>query len=673
MKKILFLSFLILLFGLANAGVKDTVTGIEFSYEAPNAQAVYLAGDFNEWNTTGTPLSKDKNGVWKTVLKLAPGKYQYKFVVDGNWLFDQDNPNLADDGYGGSNSVVEIGVNGKIAAASKKAISVGIKSTFNPKVYFTGRYYTLNRFLKNDTDNFMLEKPEHDLNFGLKIKFNSKFEGLTVMNINNNAEGSDMWKTHLNYKRTYLKLKADFFRLDAFDNFGTVTSPDPLHIIGDEGKYHYDFGYGFRGIYAETTEMISDKIFNGLPVQLNGKVLYADESGDNDGDRSFARISLKNNLSSNNNDRFDLNWGLSVFGAEIPTGDIVQKHLSRAVDFTVDKNIFQNGWINPMNVQLNGEFLHFTNKNEFKNFGSDSLIVKKDFQWMNGTEIFAGSKISLPAVLSFYFNYRKTEINFIIETGTDTLQITPSPYTISKDLARNKFTCGADFETKTLTSNLELQYWKTSFPDTLVTWADYYKYLEKTDGNGRWFQKYSEIPFSNYTLLGYKTGLIWKADFLLHLKIAGFNTEIGMKNTFAHQDFMKVPKYFESLFTTKFDFSKNWSFYTDTRFPYYNDDILGLKTDFKNGNDLFISNYSEISYHLFKNVKLALGWGVNPVVINGVTDEFYAGGREEFLENADNFAEYVESTYRGLGEKIRNAERQLRDEKRLTLEAVVTF
>ena len=147
MKKILLLSFLILLFGMAYSDVKSVSSGIEFSYEAPNAQSVYIAGDFNEWNTTKTPLSKDENGIWKTVLKLAPGKYQYKFVVDGNWLFDQDNPNLADDGYGGSNSIVEIGANGKIATASKKAISGGIKSTFNPKVYFTGRYYTLNRFL----------------------------------------------------------------------------------------------------------------------------------------------------------------------------------------------------------------------------------------------------------------------------------------------------------------------------------------------------------------------------------------------------------------------------------------------------------------------------------------------------------------------------------------------
>ena len=673
MKKTVVLCLMLLLFSVGNTAVKDTKSGIEFSYEAPNAQTVYLAGDFNGWNTTATPLAKDENGVWKVLLKLAPGKYQYKFVVDGNWFFDQDNPNLADDGYGGSNSVVEINSDGKIASASKKTISNGIKSTFNPKVYFTGRYFTRNKFVKNNADNFMLEKPEHDLNFGFKVKFNSKFEGFTVLNINNNAEGSDMWKTHLNYKRTYLKLNADYFKLNAFDNFGVITSDDPLHIIGNEGKYHYDFGYDFRGIYAETSDAFSSKIFGKLPLYLNGKILYADESGDNDGDRSFARITLKNNLISKDRNEMNLNLGFSVFGAEIPAGDITQKHNTKAVDFSIDKNIFQSGWLNPMKLRLDGEYLYFSNKNEFKNYASDSLIVEKDFEWMNGKKIFGGGKISFPAALSLYFSYQQNEVNFIFETGTDTLEITPSPFTVSKELSRDKFICGADFETKFIKSNVELQYWKTSFPDTLLTWADYYKYLEKTNGNGRWFQKYSEVPFAAYTLLGYKTGLIWKTDFTVNFNIAHIRSEFGMQNTFAHQDFMKEPKYFESLVILKCDITKNWSFYSNTRIPYYNDDILGLKTDFKNDKDLFVSNYSEISYHLLKNVKLALGWGVNPVVINSVTDEFYDGGREEFLENADNFSEYVESTYRGIGEKIRNAERQLRDEKRITLEAVVTF
>ena len=73
MKKTFIIGLMILIFVTGNTGVRETNSGIEFSYEAPNAQKVYLAGDFNEWNTTETPLVKDENGIWKTIHKLSPG------------------------------------------------------------------------------------------------------------------------------------------------------------------------------------------------------------------------------------------------------------------------------------------------------------------------------------------------------------------------------------------------------------------------------------------------------------------------------------------------------------------------------------------------------------------------------------------------------------------------
>jgi hypothetical protein len=197
--------------------------GVLFSYEDEKAQSVFLVGSMNDWNTTATPMEKDENGIWEIILKLDSGKHTYKFVVDGNWHYDQKNPNVEDDGYGGSNSVIEIDTDGKLIKISTK-ISDGIKSTFNPKIYFKGRYFANNIFLKNKTDRFMLDKPEHDLNFGINIRFNSDFEGYTVLNVNNNEEGNEMWKTHFNYERTYLKLKAEYFNVTAFDNTLLLTS-----------------------------------------------------------------------------------------------------------------------------------------------------------------------------------------------------------------------------------------------------------------------------------------------------------------------------------------------------------------------------------------------------------------------------------------------------------------
>lgn len=68
-----------------------------------HAREVYLSGNFNNWSTLTTPM-RQVDGQWQVVLKLKPGPYLYKFVVDGKWLSDPDNPNREDDGYGGHNS-----------------------------------------------------------------------------------------------------------------------------------------------------------------------------------------------------------------------------------------------------------------------------------------------------------------------------------------------------------------------------------------------------------------------------------------------------------------------------------------------------------------------------------------------------------------------------------------
>ncbi len=86
-----------------------TDQGWRFTYLGPQANAVALAGTFNDWSTSADPLTKGTTGVWSVVKPLDPGTYQYKFVVNGTeWKADPANPNTTDDGYGGKNSVVTV-------------------------------------------------------------------------------------------------------------------------------------------------------------------------------------------------------------------------------------------------------------------------------------------------------------------------------------------------------------------------------------------------------------------------------------------------------------------------------------------------------------------------------------------------------------------------------------
>jgi len=70
-----------------------------------NAEEVYLSGSFNNWSTSQLPLVKSDSG-WSVRLKLKPGKYSYKYIVDGTWMADPFNRQTEDDTYGGNNSVV---------------------------------------------------------------------------------------------------------------------------------------------------------------------------------------------------------------------------------------------------------------------------------------------------------------------------------------------------------------------------------------------------------------------------------------------------------------------------------------------------------------------------------------------------------------------------------------
>jgi 1,4-alpha-glucan branching enzyme len=72
------------------------------------AKQVALSGDFNGWSPDETPMKRHEHGHWETTVELAPGRYQYKFVVDGRWEVDPAAHNHVPNEHGSLNSVVEV-------------------------------------------------------------------------------------------------------------------------------------------------------------------------------------------------------------------------------------------------------------------------------------------------------------------------------------------------------------------------------------------------------------------------------------------------------------------------------------------------------------------------------------------------------------------------------------
>ena len=88
-------------------GIKPVTMTLE--YFAPEANTVAIAGDFNSWNDQAQMMKKTKAGWWKSSVKLPPGQYQYRFVIDGQqWVEDPENPNKQLNEFSTYNSILEV-------------------------------------------------------------------------------------------------------------------------------------------------------------------------------------------------------------------------------------------------------------------------------------------------------------------------------------------------------------------------------------------------------------------------------------------------------------------------------------------------------------------------------------------------------------------------------------
>ena len=87
----------------------------EFSCHAPDAEAVFLAGTFNDWKPWTIPLTRSDDGMWRTSVPLETGRHEFKFIVDGKWCCEpgcerkfHGCPKCCANEFGTMNRVVEV-------------------------------------------------------------------------------------------------------------------------------------------------------------------------------------------------------------------------------------------------------------------------------------------------------------------------------------------------------------------------------------------------------------------------------------------------------------------------------------------------------------------------------------------------------------------------------------
>lgn len=92
---------------LCAAAIQEQASLHVFEFTRPGAKHVSVAGGFNGWNKDKNPMSLASDGrTWRAEVKIVPGRYQYKFVVDGKeWVSDPRATSVID-GSGNPNSEV---------------------------------------------------------------------------------------------------------------------------------------------------------------------------------------------------------------------------------------------------------------------------------------------------------------------------------------------------------------------------------------------------------------------------------------------------------------------------------------------------------------------------------------------------------------------------------------
>ena len=89
-------------------GTAPRLVPVRFEFTHPTATTVCVAGCFNHWRPEAKTLHPAGGGCWLKETSLAPGTYEYCFVVDGQWIPDPLAKDYVANPFGGRNSVLKV-------------------------------------------------------------------------------------------------------------------------------------------------------------------------------------------------------------------------------------------------------------------------------------------------------------------------------------------------------------------------------------------------------------------------------------------------------------------------------------------------------------------------------------------------------------------------------------
>lgn len=244
------------------SSVEKAEDGIKFTYHDPEAGEVFLAGSFNGWSTSATPMRRLESGNWVATVQLGPGKHEYKFVVDGAWITDFDNPDTQPDPYGGVNSIVEVDNQGNII---QRAEGLKMANTpFNPRINFGGfflfRAPTIRDF--DGDERWRMQRPQHAFDLNSIITINEQVEGYARLRVDSETNLLQVNNISAWLNEAHIKITPPgILSLNGYYNMEVLRSEDPYGYFGDrdlDGTIfddHLPIGKGTAGVTFDTEQL----------------------------------------------------------------------------------------------------------------------------------------------------------------------------------------------------------------------------------------------------------------------------------------------------------------------------------------------------------------------------------------------------------------------------------
>lgn len=612
MVKILTILFLV-------QAVKSTPQGVKFEYFNPQAKVVYLAGDFNNWSTTANPMRRESDGTFWLVMKLPPGKYEYKFVVDGQYTADPDNP-VTVGVYG--NSLVRVGENYSVLPP-EMATNTPVSSVVNFGLDARG-------YLKLDRDTleggrFQYRTFDFMEDLKLDVKANLEDKADLWVRIRYNTKQYREQSTQLipiKFERGLLTMKGGNFNFFGFYNAHEIKGPDPFRLLSEVGEFRRDFGDGEQGV------MIN---FNNLLVLQNVVLAYSNNIIQ-DRDLIYATVGR------------ELSWfklGLVYRG---------QKGLNKLYRVP-----------SPDSLSEGGNLLFF-NTYENENLYGGYLTYQGEKVYVSSGGMFGDRKLMAGE------RYR--------DDTPYPVDISWSKSRILKGFANLKGLFGRWINSAFL--DYEKHYYDNLF---IAEGSKYYKYwragagtsyngyfglnlrynILKTDSFMKWEYLFDDlenqrIAYGEFPLIGYSHYLTLNPFLKLNFKKINFRYD-GKLNAFALN---QKPYTLENVFHLDFQVFKpvvTYEFRTYT-----------INSSFLNINKTYVDHFAEIAYPVGKNAWLSVNYGYLPW---NLEDEYFA--RREYTMDQGVDYNLLKNNFRGLGTFVDLGESALSREKGVQLWLKIIF